>query len=239
MNDLPRNADPGEIDKFARLASRWWDPDGPFMPLHRINALRVGYIEERAKLASARVLDVGCGGGILSEAMARRGASVVGIDLAADNLEAARTHAADAAELDLEYREVDIETIANEQPASFDVVTCLEVLEHVPEPERLIAACAKAVKPGGAVFLSTINRNLKSFLLAIVGAEYVLGMLPKGSHEYVKLIRPADLARACRSAGLAVEELTGMHYNPLLKSFWLGGNVDVNYFLHSTRPESV
>ncbi len=237
MNELPRNADPGEIDKFARLASRWWDPDGPFMPLHRINSLRVGYIEERAELASARVLDVGCGGGILSEAMARRGASVVGIDLAADNLEAARKHAADTAHLDLEYREIDVESIASEQPASFDIVTCLEVLEHVPEPERLIAACAQAVRPGGAVFLSTINRNLKSFLLAIVGAEYVLGMLPKGSHEYVKLIRPADLARGCRAAGLSVEELTGLHYNPLSRSFSLGGNVDVNYFLYSTRPE--
>ena len=237
MNELPRNADPGEIDKFARLASRWWDPDGPFMPLHRINSLRVGYIEERAELASARVLDVGCGGGILSEAMARRGASVVGIDLAADNLEAARKHAADTSDLDLEYREIDVESIASEQPASFDIVTCLEVLEHVPEPERLIAACARAVKPGGSVFLSTINRNLKSFLLAIVGAEYVLGMLPKGSHEYVKLIRPADLARGCRAAGLSVEELTGLHYNPLSRSFSLGGNVDVNYFLYSTKPE--
>lgn len=237
MNDRPHNADPSEVDKFARLAAHWWDPDGPFMPLHRINPLRVGYIERRAELSSARVLDVGCGGGILSEALANRGASVLGIDLAADSLDAARKHAA-AAQLDLEYREIDVESIASEQPASFDIVTCLEVLEHVPEPDRVVAACAQAVRPGGAVFLSTINRNPKSFLLAIVGAEYLLGMLPRGSHEYLKLIRPAALGRACRSAGLTVQELTGMHYNPLLKSFSLGGNVDVNYFLYATKPES-
>ena len=235
MNGPRQNVDPGELDKFARLASHWWDAQGPFKPLHEINPLRLGYIEQRAQLPSARVLDVGCGGGILSEAMAERGANVVGIDLAADNLNAARKHAA-ASALDLEYREIDVETIADEEPASFDIVTCLEVLEHVPEPGRIVAACARAVRPGGAVFLSTINRNLKSFLLAIVAAEYVLGMLPKGSHEYVKLIRPAGLARACRAAGLAVEELTGMHYNPLLKSYTLGGNVDVNYFVYTTKP---
>jgi len=229
----PTTGDAAEVAKFAGLADRWWDAEGPFKTLHEINALRVGYIDARARLAGARVLDVGCGGGILAEGLAVRGASVVGIDLAAANVEAAAAHAAGAG-LAIDYRVADAAELARSEPGAFDVVTCLEVLEHVPDAPALVAACAALVKPGGAAFFSTINRNPKSFLLAIVAAEYVLGWLPKGTHEYVKLIRPSELAAACRAAGLDVAELTGLHYDPL-RGYRLGGNVDVNYFAYTVK----
>jgi 2-polyprenyl-6-hydroxyphenyl methylase / 3-demethylubiquinone-9 3-methyltransferase len=223
------NVDSGELAKFASRAGEWWDLEGQFKTLHEINSLRLDYIAQRAPLAAARLLDVGCGGGLLCEGMALRGASVVGVDRAAENIAAAQQHATESG-LAIDYRCVDVENVAAEAPGSFDVVTCLEMLEHVPEPARVVAACALALKPGGAAFFSTINRNFKSFAFAIVGAEYVLGWLPRGTHEYVKLIRPAELAGLCRQVGLDVTELTGLHFNPALRTYWLGGNVDVNYF---------
>jgi 2-polyprenyl-6-hydroxyphenyl methylase/3-demethylubiquinone-9 3-methyltransferase len=229
------NIDASELEKFASRAAEWWDPHGPFKTLHEINDLRLDYIDERAALAKARVLDVGCGGGLLCEGMTARGAQVVGIDLAPANIEAATRHAAESG-LTIDYRCLDLELLAAKSPASFDVVTCLEMLEHVPDPSRVVAACAKALRPGGSAFFSTINRNLKSFALAIVAAEYVAGMLPRGTHEYLKLIRPAELAAWCRRAGLEVQELTGLHLNPALRTYWLGGNVDVNYFAFTRKP---
>jgi 2-polyprenyl-6-hydroxyphenyl methylase/3-demethylubiquinone-9 3-methyltransferase len=205
--------------------------------LHAINPLRIAYIEARAPLRGARVLDVGCGAGILSEAMAARGADVVAIDLAATSIEVARSHAAERG-LAVDYRVASIDDIAATEPGSFDIVTCLELLEHVPDPGAVIAACAAAVRPGGAVFFSTLNRNIKSFALAIVAAEYVLGMLPRGTHRYLKLLRPAELGRAARQAGLDLRELTGLHFDPLTQSYALGGNVDVNYLAHAMRPAS-
>ncbi|HUF72836.1 MAG TPA: bifunctional 2-polyprenyl-6-hydroxyphenol methylase/3-demethylubiquinol 3-O-methyltransferase UbiG [Gammaproteobacteria bacterium] len=229
------NAEPAELAKFSRLASRWWDESGPLATLHAINPLRTDYIAARATLDGARVLDVGCGGGILSEALARRGARVVGIDLAGDGIDVARAHAKDAG-LAIDYRVTSAEAVAAAEPDAYDVVTCLELLEHVPDPGAIVAACARAVRPGGCVFFSTINRNLRSFLLAIVGAEHVLGLLPRGTHEYLKLIRPSELARAARKAGLDVLDLTGLHYNPLTRSYWFGDGVSVNYFLSARRP---
>jgi 2-polyprenyl-6-hydroxyphenyl methylase/3-demethylubiquinone-9 3-methyltransferase len=237
MTGLGHNADAAELAKFGNLAGRWWDLDGPFKTLHALNPLRLDYIATRARLQGARVLDIGCGGGILAEALAARGARVLGTDLAPENIEAAAAHAA-AAKLAIDYRLVDAAALAEAEPGAFDVVTCLELLEHVPDPARIVAACATLVKPGGAVFFSTINRNLKSFLLAIIAAEYVLGLVPKGTHEYLKLVRPAELGAACRSSGLDLRELTGLHFNPLLDRYSLGGNVDVNYFAYTVRREN-
>ena len=234
MNRTATNADPRELAKFEALASRWWNPQGPMRALHEINPLRLDYIDKRAPLNGARALDVGCGGGLLSEGMAGRGAQVLGIDLAQASLDVAAAHAREQ-EIEVEYLCQGAEQLAAEQPGAFEIVTCLEMLEHVPDPSQVVLACARAVQPGGTVFFSTINRNLKSFLLAIVGAEHVLGMLPRGTHEYEKLIRPSELAAWCRDAGLQVQDITGLHYNPLTRSFSLGGNVDVNYFVETRR----
>ena len=231
------NFDPAEVHKFGALADRWWDREGPFKTLHDLNPLRLSYVERHVALHDALVLDVGCGGGLLSEAMAERGARVLGVDMSAANIEAAKAHAA-AQGLSVEYRPIGVEALAGEASEGFDLVTCMELLEHVPDPERTIEACATLLRPGGTAVFSTINRNAKSFLLAIVGAEYVLRLLPKGTHEYRKLIRPSELARACRRAGLSVRELTGLHYNPLSQSYTLGGRVDVNYFLCAGKPET-
>ena len=223
------NVDASELEKFASRAAEWWDPHGAFRTLHDINELRIDYIAERAPLAGARVLDVGCGGGLLAEGLAARGAQVVAIDMAPENVAAAREHAA-ASGLAIDYRVAAVEDVARDMPGAFDVVTCLEMLEHVPAPDAVVAACAAALAPGGTAFFSTINRNPKSFALAIVGAEYLLGLLPRGTHEYARLIQPAELAAWCRKAGLEITELTGLHHNPVTRSYWLDGNVDVNYF---------
>ncbi len=230
------NADRGELDKFAALASQWWDPAGPLRTLHDINPLRVDYICRHAPVDGARVLDVGCGGGLLSEALARRGAQVTGIDLAADSIAVATEHAL-AGGLRIDYQTTSAESMAEQAPGGFDVVTCLELLEHVPDPAQVVTACARAVRPGGAVFFSTINRNLKSFLLAIVAAEHVLQLIPKGTHEYLKLIRPHELDRWCREGGLALRDLSGLHLNPLTRTYSLGGNVDVNYLAWTQRVD--
>ncbi len=228
------NVDPNELSKFASRAADWWNTEGPFRTLHQINALRSDYIDARVQLAGANVLDVGCGGGLLSEALAARGARVVGIDLAAENIDAAKAHAEQSG-LDIDYRCVGVEEIAAAMPSAFDVVTCLEMLEHVPTPSEIVAACSAALRPGGAAFFSTINRNPKSFAFAILGAEYVLGLVPRGTHEYLKLIRPAELGAWCRAANLDLRELTGLHLNPALHTYWLGGNVDVNYFAFTRK----
>jgi len=232
------NADPQELAKFSELAHRWWDTESEFKPLHRINPLRLEWIERLAEgLQGRRLLDVGCGGGILAEAMARRGAAqVLGIDLALKPLRVAQLHALEAGVTNLDYREVAAEALATEMPAAFDVVTCMEMLEHVPEPASVVRACATLVKPGGWVFFSTINRNPKAFLFAIVGAEHVLRLLPKGTHEYAKFIRPSELARACREAGLAVVQTRGMQYNPLGERYWLSDDTSVNYLFACRRP---
>jgi 2-polyprenyl-6-hydroxyphenyl methylase/3-demethylubiquinone-9 3-methyltransferase len=231
------NVDPQELAKFSELAHHWWDPLSEFRPLHEINPLRLDWIDGRARLAGKRALDVGCGGGILAEAMARRGADVLGIDLAAKPLKVAQLHALEAGASNLAYREVAAEALAAEQPGAFDVVTCMEMLEHVPDPASTVMACATLAKPGGWVFFSTINRNPKAFLFAIVGAEYVLRLLPRGTHEYARLIRPSELARSCRAAGLDVAETRGLEYNPLTQRYWLSGNTSVNYLFACRKPE--
>jgi 2-polyprenyl-6-hydroxyphenyl methylase / 3-demethylubiquinone-9 3-methyltransferase len=234
MNNV--NADPAELAKFSDLAHRWWDPDSEFKPLHQINPLRLGWIDGQVSLAGKRVLDIGCGGGILSDSMARKGADVTGIDLSSKALKVAQLHALEAGTQNVSYREVSAEALAQEQPASFDVVTCMEMLEHVPDPASVVRACATLVKPGGWVFFSTINRNPKSFLFAIVGAEYLLRMLPKGTHEYAKMIRPSELAAHCRAASLSLEQTRGMEYNPLTQRYWLSSDTSVNYLVSSRRP---
>ena len=228
------NADPAELEKFGKLAHRWWDPAGEFRPLHEINPLRLDWIAQHASLEGAAVLDVGCGGGILAAAMARRGAKVTGIDLSEKALKVAQLHLLES-RLDVEYRSVSAEDYAAAHAGKFDVVTCMELLEHVPEPGAMVAACARLVRPGGQVFFSTINRNPKSYLFAVVGAEYVLGLLPKGTHDYMRFIKPSELSRWSREAGLRVDELIGMSYNPITRRYWLGRDCDVNYLLRTTR----
>ena len=230
------NADPQELAKFSELAHLWWDPDSEFRPLHRINPLRLDWIDGSAHLAGKRVLDVGCGGGILSESMARRGARVLGIDLAVKPLRVAELHALEAGTQLVEYREVAVETLAGERPETFDVVTCMEMLEHVPDPASIVQACGRLAKPGGWLFFSTINRNPKAFAFAIVGAEHLLRLLPKGTHEYAKFIRPSELAGWCRSAGLELAATRGMQYNPLTERYWLSGDTSVNYLFACRKP---
>ncbi len=231
---MKKNIDPAELGKFEASASRWWDADGEFKPLHVINPLRLNYIDERAQLKDARVLDVGCGGGLLSEAMAECGAAVTGIDPGKTAIEVAQLHLRES-RLDVTYLCTDAGQLADEQPEQYDTVTCMELLEHVPDPAALVRACAQLAKPGGDVFFSTINRNPKSYLLAIVGAEYVLGLLPKGTHDYHKLIRPSELEEFARGAGLAVRDLSGMRYNPLLGAPSLVSDVSVNYLVHCRK----
>ena len=229
------NADPAELAKFSDLAHRWWDPESEFRPLHQINPLRLEWINGLSPLQGQRVLDVGCGGGILADAMARKGAQVTGIDLSTKALRVAQLHALEAQTPHIEYREVSVETLAQEQPGSFDMVTCMEMLEHVPDPDSVVRACATLVKPGGWVFFSTINRNLKSFLFAIVGAEYVLNMLPRGTHEYAKFIRPSELAASCRAAELDLLHTRGLEYNPITQRYWLSADTSVNYLFATRR----
>ncbi len=228
------NVDQAEIAKFDELAHRWWDPSGEFRPLHEINPLRLEWIERHAALAGKRVLDVGCGGGILAEGMARLGAQVTGIDLSEKALRVAQMHLG-ISKLEISYERKSTEELAAARPASFDVVTCMELLEHVPEPAGMVAACARLVRPGGHVFFSTINRNAKAYLFAVVGAEYVLGLLPKGTHDYQRFIKPSELARWSRDGGLRVEEVIGMTYNPLTRRYSLGADCDVNYLVRSSR----
>ena len=230
------NADPQELAKFGELAHRWWDPASEFAPLHRINPLRLAWIEQLTPLAGRRVLDVGCGGGILADAMARCGADVLGIDLAGKALKVAQLHALEAGTENVEYREVAVESLAAQMPACFDVLTCMEMLEHVPDPSSVVSACATLVKPGGRLFFSTISRNPKSFLFAIIGAEYMLDLLPRGTHEYARFIRPSELARWCRDAGLEVDRTRGLEYNPLTQAYRLSDDTSVNYLFGCVKP---
>ena len=228
------NIDQQEIAKFTALASRWWDPNSEFKPLHEINPLRLDYIDQRAKLNGKRVLDVGCGGGILAESMAQRGAEVTGIDMAEAPLAVARLHQLESG-VNVDYRQSTAENLVDSEAASFDIVTCLEMLEHVPDPASVVKACSQLVKPNGHLFFSTISRTPKAYLFAIIGAEYILKLLPKGTHEYGKFIRPAELATWARIAELKLIHITGMHYNPLSKRYWLAPGLDVNYLAHYQR----
>lgn len=229
------NADPAELAKFSDLAHRWWDTEGEFKPLHRINPLRLAWIAGMVPLPGRRVLDIGCGGGILTDAMACHGADVLGIDLAAKPLAVAQLHALDVQTTGVSYREISAEDLAIEQPGSFDIVTCMEMLEHVPDPSSVVRACSQLVKPGGWVFFSTLNRNPKSFAFAIVGAEYILNLLPRGTHDYAKLIRPSELIAWCRSSGLALQATKGMEYNPFTQRYWLSADTSVNYLLATQK----
>jgi 2-polyprenyl-6-hydroxyphenyl methylase/3-demethylubiquinone-9 3-methyltransferase len=232
------NVDPAELAKFEALAARWWDPHSEFKPLHEINPLRLDWIDQAVGLAGKRVLDVGCGGGILAESMAARGATVTGIDLGEAPLAVAELHRSEtggATAARLEYRRIAAEALAAEAPASYDIVCCMEMIEHVPDPAQTIAACATLVKPGGPVFFSTINRNPKAFLFAIVGAEYLLRLLPRGTHEYAKFVKPSELERWARHAGLKLERSTGLHFDPLGGKYRLGPGLDVNYMVHTVR----
>jgi len=228
---MTSNADPQELAKFGDLAHRWWDADGEFRPLHQINPLRLDWIDQQARLAAKQVLDIGCGGGILAESMAQRGAQVLGIDLSTKPLRVAQLHALESGVANLRYREVAAEALAEESPAVFDVVTCMEMLEHVPEPASVVQACARLVKPGGWVFFSTINRNAMAWLQAVVAAEHVLKLLPKGTHEYQRFIRPSELTRWCRQTGLSPQDFRGMAYNPLTQRYSLNADTSVNYLL--------
>lgn len=230
------NADPQELAKFSDLAHRWWDPDSEFAPLHRINPLRLQWIESMTPMAGKRIVDIGCGGGLLAEAMARRGASVLGIDLADKPLKVAQLHALEGEVRNLDYRLVAAETLAAEQPSSFDLVTCMEMLEHVPDPGAIVAACAALARPGAYLFFSTIHRSPKAFLYAIVGAEHLLKLLPKGTHEYAKFIRPSELSRWCRDAGMEVVQARGIEYNPLTRRYSLSCDTSVNYLLACRMP---
>jgi len=230
------NVDHAEVGKFEELASRWWDPHSEFKPLHEINPLRLDYIDNHAAIAGKKVLDVGCGGGILAESMARRGAEVMGIDMGEAPLQVANLHKLESG-VEVEYRRITAEALAEEMPGTFDVITCMEMLEHVPDPGSVIAACARLVKPGGQLFFSTINRNPKAYLFAIVGAEYLLRLLPKGTHDFAKFIRPSELEAWSRAAGLELWELTGMSYNPFSQQYSLGRDLDVNYLAACSRPE--
>lgn len=232
---MSQNVDQTEIDKFSQMAHKWWDLDGEFKPLHQINPLRTDYIDRHAPLDAARVVDVGCGGGILTEALARRGATVTGVDLAKKSLKVAQLHALDQG-LTIDYRCVAVEALAAEQPASFDRVVCMEMLEHVPDPQSVVSSCTALARPGGWVFFSTLNRNLKSYLMAVVGAEYVLNWLPRGTHDYARFIKPSELTRMARNAGLELADISGMRYNPLTRTYHLDDETSVNYLMACRKP---
>ncbi|WP_286307341.1 bifunctional 2-polyprenyl-6-hydroxyphenol methylase/3-demethylubiquinol 3-O-methyltransferase UbiG [Polynucleobacter sp. HIN5] len=230
------NVDQGEIDKFSALAHRWWDPTSEFKPLHAINPLRLGWIESITNLEGKRVLDVGCGGGILAESLSKAGATVTGIDLSTKALKVAELHQLESGTT-VRYRSISAEDLAKEEPQSYDVVTCMEMLEHVPDPASIVRACANLCKPGGHLFFSTLNRNPKSYLFAIIGAEYILQLLPKGTHQYEKFIKPSELAQFTRAAGLEVLQLKGMTYNPITQIYRLGSDTDVNYMMATRKPQ--
>ncbi|MCP5160391.1 MAG: bifunctional 2-polyprenyl-6-hydroxyphenol methylase/3-demethylubiquinol 3-O-methyltransferase UbiG [Hahellaceae bacterium] len=232
---MQANVDNAEIAKFEALASRWWDKESEFKPLHDINPLRLNYIDSRAPLPGKKVLDVGCGGGILSEGLCQRGAHVTGIDMGEAPLAVARLHGLESG-IKVDYRRITVEALAEAEPEQYDVVTCLEMLEHVPQPASVVRACARLLKPGGQLFLSTLNRNPKAWLFAIVGAEHILKLLPKGTHDFKKFIRPSELAHYVRLAGLDLQDISGMVYNPITKHYSIGNDVDVNYLMHASKP---